>query len=133
MNECKEAQEIKKLPGKKAIISRKKCLRIYVMKVCFIINLDKSNTSLQQMKSSTNLKFTLSQRHSFMGKNKTNFYSSFFSSVCFRGLIKETVHIHTNQKTFVLSITQIPVRTYMETKQQKSRRKRTGQLALQPF
>lgn len=40
------------------------------MYVCFIINLDKSDISLQQMESFTSPKFTLSPRHSFMEKIK---------------------------------------------------------------
>lgn len=38
------------------------------MSVCFIVNLDRSDISSQQMKSFTSLKFTSSQRQSFMKK-----------------------------------------------------------------
>lgn len=82
------------------------------MQVCFIINLDRSETD----ESFTSLKFILSPSQ-FHGRKIKDFYSSFVFLILLLRLIKETLVIHTKWKnTLFLSFTQIPVRTYEEQK-----------------
>lgn len=68
------------------------------------------------MESFTSPKVHFVTKAELYGK-KINFYSSFFPLV---RLIKETFTHTLNQKTLSLSVTQIPVRTDMKTKNSRS-------------
>lgn len=99
------------------------------MQVCFIINLDRCDILLQQMESQSP-KFTLSQKAQLYEKNKIKQTFILRSFPHFASEVDKINLTHTKSKTFFLFITQIPVRTYMETKQQIPRRK--GQASSHP-